>query len=124
MQSGTAVIDFQARPNERIDSLLTRFDMAQSEAESVGAGMHNYHTLTTILLRVISIDQNQVINLLQPNSGRLHRPDPVRLDGLSDQADGAHPGTCAKKPHVRPPPPPDNHRVHKCHRTSVCRVCR
>ena len=33
--------------------------------------MHNYHTLTTILLRVISIDQNQLINLLQPNNGRL-----------------------------------------------------
>ena len=31
MTSGTSVLDFRARPGERIDSVLTRFDLARHE---------------------------------------------------------------------------------------------
>ena len=50
MQSGTAVLDFTRQPNERVDTLLTRFDLARYNTENVGAGLHNYHFLTTVLL--------------------------------------------------------------------------
>ena len=39
LMSGTQLMDFTSRAGERIDSLLTRFDMARHEAESVGAGI-------------------------------------------------------------------------------------
>ena len=41
MRSGTVLLDFQPRPNERIDELLARFDMARQEAASVGAAITN-----------------------------------------------------------------------------------
>ena len=50
MQSGTALLDFTRQPNERVDTLLTRFDLARYNTENVGAGLHNYHFLTTVLL--------------------------------------------------------------------------
>ena len=70
LQSGTALLDFTSRPGERIDSLLTRFDMARHEAQAVGAGIQNFHTLATILLRVVGVTGPQMINLLQPFGGR------------------------------------------------------
>lgn len=81
MQSGTAVLDCVSRSGERMDSLLARFGLARFEADSVGAGMHNYHTLTTILLRSLSITPDQMINLLQPNGGQMPR-DQIQYDLL------------------------------------------
>ena len=69
--SGTQLLDFTSRPGERIDSLLTRFDLARHEAQAVGAGIQNLHTLTTILLRAVRVTGQQVITLLQPFGGRM-----------------------------------------------------
>ncbi len=71
MTSGNQVLDFRARPGERIDALLTRFDMARHEAASVGAEMTNYHNLTTILLRACGVSGEQLVNLLQPSGERM-----------------------------------------------------
>ena len=35
MQSGTSVLDFTRQPNERVDTLLTRFDLARYETETL-----------------------------------------------------------------------------------------
>ena len=51
--SGTQIIDFRSRPGERIDAMLTRFDMARQETASVGADLQNYHLLFTFLIRQI-----------------------------------------------------------------------
>ena len=56
LSSGTQLLDFQSRPGERIDSLLTRWDMARHEAQSVGAGINNFVTLSTMLLRIIRVN--------------------------------------------------------------------
>ena len=71
LQSGTQLLDFSHRPGERIDALLTRFDLARHEADIVGAGIHNFHQLSTILLRAVRITGNQLVNLLQPFGGRV-----------------------------------------------------
>eukprot|EP00973_Karenia_brevis_P069972 9728078-Karenia_brevis.AAC.1 len=53
LASGNAILDFRARPHERIDSLILRFEMAREESRAVGAEMTNFHHLTTILLRQV-----------------------------------------------------------------------
>lgn len=68
---GTQLLNFTARPGERIDSTLTRFDLARAEAQTVGAGIQNFHTLTTVLLRVVRVTGQQMITLLQPFGGRM-----------------------------------------------------
>ena len=57
------IVDLRDEIGERIDALLTRFDMAREEARSVGAEMTNYHTLTTILLRACRINGEQLVQL-------------------------------------------------------------
>ena len=52
-----------------MDSLLTRYDLARYETESVGAGLHNFHLLTTLLLRQLEPSPEQPIQLLQPLGG-------------------------------------------------------
>ena len=71
MPHGTSIIDFRSRRGERIDHLLTRWDMARSEADQVGAGMDNFHTLTMLLMRQLEIDASQFASLLQPLGGRM-----------------------------------------------------
>ena len=71
MQSGTAVLDFTRQPNERGDTLLTRFDLARFDTENVGAGLHNYQLLTTLLLRALEPTGEQLIQLLQPLGGHM-----------------------------------------------------
>jgi hypothetical protein len=81
MQHGTSIIDFRSRRGERIDHLLTRWDMARSEADQVGAGMDNFHTLTMLLMRQLEIDASQFASLLQPLGGRMPT-NQVEYDGV------------------------------------------
>ena len=64
--SGTALLDFTSNPGERIDSVLTRFDMARFEARAVGAYIPNIHMWSTILLRAVGVSGQQLLTLLQP----------------------------------------------------------
>ena len=73
MLHGTSIIDFRGRHGERIDSLLTRFDMARHEAASVGAGMENYHTLydiTTCMWSQPRSDNQPFTTDRRPNASR------------------------------------------------------
>ena len=71
MSSGNQILDFRARHGERIDELLTRFDMARAEAATVGASMDNWSILSTILLRACGVTANQTLQLLDWNAGRM-----------------------------------------------------
>ena len=71
MQSGTSVLDFTRQPSERVDTLLTRFDLARYETEKVGAGLHHYHLLTTVLLRALEPTGEHLIQLPQPLGGHM-----------------------------------------------------
>ena len=51
--------------------LWVRWDLARHEAASVGAGMENYHTLATRLLRATGVTGDQLVQILQPNLGRM-----------------------------------------------------
>ena len=64
-------LHLDARRKDRIDSLWTRFYMARHDAQAVGAGVQNFHTLSTILLHAIGISRTQMLMLLQPFAGRL-----------------------------------------------------
>ena len=55
MALGNQVLDFRRHPGESIDSTLTRFALAQANADSVGAGLDNFHLTTTILFRALGI---------------------------------------------------------------------
>ena len=52
-RDGNALLDFNSRPGERIDSILTRFDLTRHRARTVGADLGNYHQLATLLIRAI-----------------------------------------------------------------------
>ena len=54
VSAGIALLDFTSRFDERFDQLLTRFDLVRHETEMVGAGITNYHTISTILLRAMT----------------------------------------------------------------------
>ena len=69
VSAGTALLDFTSRSGERFDQLLTRFDLVRHEAEMVGAGIINYHTISTILLRAVGLSPEQMVNLLQRYNG-------------------------------------------------------
>ena len=71
LEAGTALLDFTSRQGERIDQLLTRWDMVRHEAQAVGAGIGNFTTLSTILLRAVGISTSQMMTLLQPFGGRM-----------------------------------------------------
>jgi len=57
--SGNQIIDFRARPGERVDALLARWDLARQETASVGAELTNYHLLFTLLLRQLHMTGEQ-----------------------------------------------------------------
>ncbi len=46
MTMGRAIIDFMRRPNERIDDILTRWDLARANAASVGADLYEVYQMS------------------------------------------------------------------------------
>ena len=48
---GNALLDFSVHPHEKIDAIITRWDIARKTADDVGNGMHNFHMLTWWLFR-------------------------------------------------------------------------
>jgi hypothetical protein len=68
-QCNMVVIEFQSQPNETIDEMLTRFDVARHLAASVGADIANFGILTEIFFRALKATAMQVHLLLQPLGG-------------------------------------------------------
>ena len=68
---GNAVFEFQARPNEPIDQLLARWDLAREEAASTGEELGNVYHIATHLMRTLGLNAEQITVLLEPMDGRL-----------------------------------------------------
>ena len=54
VSAGAALLDFALRSREIFHPLLTRSDMVRHEAVTRGAGINNYHALSTIFLRSVA----------------------------------------------------------------------
>ncbi len=91
MTMGRAIVDFRRRPDERIDDLLARFDLARADAASVGADLNNVFLHTTYLLQIVGVSTQEVVQIAAA-SQCIHAPAPaaVRCLGHEAQADGAH----------------------------------
>ncbi len=68
MQSGSAVLNSQVLRSERMDHVFAR-DMARHEADQVGAGICNIHTLTMLMFKALGTTSQQVRDFLQPRGG-------------------------------------------------------
>ena len=51
LNSGTALIDFRVERGERIDSILSRFEIARMEADGVGLNIPSFQMLTFLPFR-------------------------------------------------------------------------
>ena len=71
LNSGTALLDFRVRDQERFDAALARFEMARYEAEEAGFMMPNFQILTVILFRALGIGTQRAQTLLQPLNHRM-----------------------------------------------------
>ena len=77
------LMSFNRRANESIDALLTRFATVQHRAQEGGTGMAlSQEGYTWILLRACGINQQQLLQLLQPFQGRFLNSD-VDFQALS-----------------------------------------
>ena len=65
----TAFMTFQRRPNERINELLTRFEAIQHRAESEAGFNMSYEGLSYTLLRIVGVNDTQLLQLLHPFNG-------------------------------------------------------
>ena len=93
MSMGRAIIGFRRRSDERIDDLLTRWDLARADAASVGADLTNLFLLTTMLIQPVGVGAQELVQLLQPLSGQMAR-NQQQYDSLSHETptDGSHHG--------------------------------
>ena len=67
---GTSLADFRREGrHESIDNLLTRWDLARSDAASVGADIEIFHIPTTLLMRAIGMSTSEITQFLIPTNG-------------------------------------------------------
>jgi hypothetical protein len=70
LRTTTNLMQFRKRHNERIDDLLTRFDVLRQRAETQGGIDMNYEALTWLLLSACNPNEHQLLMLLQDFRGR------------------------------------------------------
>ena len=64
VSAGAALLDFALRSREIFHQLLTRSDMVRHEAETLGAGINNYHMLSTIFLRSVALHARPIVHVV------------------------------------------------------------
>eukprot|EP00959_Pyramimonas_sp_CCMP1952_P340782 7137921-Pyramimonas_sp.AAC.1 len=69
MKASKALLRFQAEPREKIDDLLTRFDIVRHRAEHEGGLGINIQTTAEILLQACMLSEEQLLRLLEPTNG-------------------------------------------------------
>ena len=69
------LMDFDRRPHEKIDDLVTRFDLVRTRAREVGNFQMSIDLLSYMLLRSARVTEQQFIQLTQPTDGRLPTTD-------------------------------------------------
>ncbi len=67
----TDFITFRREPNERINELLTRYDVARERAAHEANYVMTWEGYTITLLRVVGINDSQLIQLLAPLNGQI-----------------------------------------------------
>jgi hypothetical protein len=69
------LMEFDRRPQERIDDLITRFEVTRQRAAEGGNLVMSVEGLTYKLLRACKVSDHQFMNLLLPTQGRLPQTD-------------------------------------------------
>ena len=70
---GTALIDFRVERGERIDSVLSRFEIARMEADSAGPHFPTFQMLTLLFFRALRVGPERASVLLHSPSRRMSR---------------------------------------------------
>ena len=65
------LMDFDRHHNEKIDDLITRFEITRNRARHGGQFVMSYEGLTYKLLRACRVNEHQFMNLLLPTNGRM-----------------------------------------------------
>lgn len=68
---GAALVDFRVERGERVDSVLTKLEMARLEADAAGFAIPNCQMLTLILFRAPGVGAAQASRPLQPSSRQM-----------------------------------------------------
>ena len=63
------LLNFAAERREKIDDLLTRFDIIRHRAETEGNLAMNVQTITEILIKACRLNSDQLMGLLEPTHG-------------------------------------------------------
>ena len=85
LSSVTDMLNFRrSAPGERIDELLTRFDLTRQRAHDLGQLTVSVTGLAWILLRACEVTDNQLLQLLMPYQGRFPHNE-VELTALKVQ---------------------------------------
>ena len=53
--AGAKLYNFSVKPGETMDVALVRFDMIRDDAESAGAGIYNFITLSHIIIKAFRL---------------------------------------------------------------------
>ena len=69
------LMEFDRKPHERIDDLITRFEVTRQRAAEGGNLVMSVEGLTYKLLRACQVSDHQFMNLLLPTQGRLPQTD-------------------------------------------------
>ena len=69
------LMEFDRKPQERIDDLITRFEVTRQRAAEGGNLVMSVEGLTYKLLRACKVSDHQFMNLLLPTQGRLPQTD-------------------------------------------------
>ena len=76
LEAITDIMNFRREGNERIDTLITRFDIVRQRANQQGALALPIQGLVWLLLRACGVDDTQLMSLLQPFGGLFPRDAP------------------------------------------------
>jgi hypothetical protein len=77
------LMEFDRRPQERIDDLITRFEVTRQRAAEGGNLVMSVEGLTYKLLRSCKVSDHQFMNLLLPTQGRLPQTDREHMNLFS-----------------------------------------
>ena len=70
MNAVTELMQFHRNANETIDALLVRYMSLRYKAQQGGGGQMSWEMYSWLLLRACGVNQNQLLNILQPLQGR------------------------------------------------------
>ncbi|MCP4853128.1 MAG: hypothetical protein GY903_01375, partial [Fuerstiella sp.] len=76
MTAMTEFITFRRQPNERINELLTRFEVSRERAAFEGNYIMTWEGYAITLLRIVGVNDQQLMQLLSPLQGQIPTDEP------------------------------------------------